>query len=92
MPREVRSLTQIKPLKYKLRSCNPIPMFTLYYIAFHGHMIAVGNKQNILFLACLVQSKKSTNFGIRHTWVPVPVLPLIFLISWKFRFLRIKRG
>ena len=47
MPSEVRRLTQIKPLRYKLRSCNPIPTLILYYIAFHGHMTAVGNQQHI---------------------------------------------
>lgn len=65
----------------------------LYYITFHGHVTAVGNQQHIpSWLVWCTVNKKSTNFGIRHTWVPVPSQPLIFLISWKLRFLKIKQG
>lgn len=79
-------------LIYKHSSYSPSPVldFILHYIS-RTHDCCWKSAAHT-FLTCVVHSKKSTNFGIRHTWVPVPSQPLIFLISWKLRFLKIKQG
>lgn len=77
-------------LIYKHSSYSPRPVldFILHYIS--QTCDCCWKSAANTFLTCVVHCKKSMNFGIRYTRVPVPSQPLIFLISWKLRFLKMK--
>lgn len=97
MSREVKRLAPIiqlemANLRYKLRSYNASPMldFILHCISQTSDCCWKPTAHTLL--NCVLQRKKSRSFGVRHTWVLVPGLPLGFLISRKLGFLRIKQG
>lgn len=79
--REVKRLAQIIQLEmanliYKLRSYNPSPMLDFILHCISRTCDCCWKSTAHTLLTCVVQSRKSTSFGIRHTWVLVPGVSL----------------